>query len=189
MQSSRKNLGLILGVLLIGAGILFLIGEISGIATFGLLGPLVIIGLGIAFFVGMYLGGEPGGWLAIPGSILVMIGLILLVQSAFDLHLIWSYSWALIIVAVGVGLAINGAYNHRADLRANGVQVIHIGIGIFVVLGIILSVIWSSIGVSEGGYGFFGLLLVLLGGYLLIQRSVLLIQKCATGRIATCSGR
>ncbi len=179
MQSSRKNLGLILGVLLIGAGILFLIGEISGIATFGLLGPLVIIGLGIAFFVGMYLGGEPGGWLAIPGSILVMIGLILLVQSAFDLHLIWSYSWALIIVAVGVGLAINGAYNHRADLRANGVQVIHIGVGIFVVLGIILSVIWSSIGVSEGGYGFFGLLLVLLGGYLLIQRSVLLIQKRA----------
>lgn len=175
-SSSNKKLGLILGVILIGAGLIFLIGELTGIASFGLLWPLVIIGIGIAFFIGMYLGGKSASALAIPGSILVMIGLILLVQNAFDLWLTWSYSWALIIVAVGIGLVIHGAYSERADLRASGVNLIHIGLGIFVIFGIILSVFWSAIGVSNQGYGIFGLLLVVFGAYLLLQRSYLLIK-------------
>lgn len=178
MPNSRTNLGLILGVLLIGAGVLFLVGEITGLTSFDLLWPLIIVAVGLAFFVGMFIGGAETGGLAVPGSIIVMVGLILLVQNAFEAWLTWSYSWALIIVAVGIGLWINGLYTKRADLRTAGLNTIHTGLVLFVVFGLIFTLVFNFLGLMTGGIALWGLLLGLVGLYLLILRSVrLLLHK------------
>lgn len=175
MKTSRSNLGLILGILLIVAGVLFLIGELTGLTSFSLLWPLIIVGIGLAFFIGMFIGGPEVGGLAIPGSIIVMIGLILLAQNALNMWQTWSYSWALIIVAVGIGLWINGAYANRPDLVISGKKTIQVGLVLFVVFGVIFSLIFNLTGLSSGGFGFWGFLLAALGLYLLILRSVRLV--------------
>jgi hypothetical protein len=179
MSNSRTNLGLILGVVLIGAGVLILVGELTGLATFDLLWPLIIVGVGLAFFLGMVAGGTETGALAVPGSILVMIGLILFAQNALNAWETWSYCWALIIVAVGIGLWIWGAYTKRADLRADGLRTIHVGVVLFVVFGLILTLVFNFLGMMTGGISLWGLLLALVGAYLLIQRSVRLLQHRA----------
>jgi hypothetical protein len=180
MSSSRKNLGIILGVILIGAGVLFLLGEISGLASFDLLWPFIFIAIGIAFFIGMFLAGPDGGPLAIPGSIITMIGLILFIQNVFNAWESWSYAWALILVAVGIGLWIHGAWSKRPELRTGGVKLIHTGVVLFIVFGLLLSLIFNYFGIADGNFTFWGLLLALLGLYFLLQRSILLIQGRAS---------
>jgi hypothetical protein len=176
MSSSRTYLGLILGAILIGAGILFLFGEISGLISLGLLWPLIVVAIGIAFFIGMLLGGPGAGPLAIPGSILIIIGLILFVQNAFNTWETWTYAWALIIVAVGIGIWIHGAWSKRPELRLGGQKLIQTGLVLFVVFGLLLSLIFSYFGIAEGNFTFWGLLVAALGLYLLMQRSILLMQ-------------
>jgi hypothetical protein len=176
MSSSRTKLGIILGVILIAAGGLFLLGELSGLVSVGWLWPLIIVAIGVAFFIGMFLGGPEAGALAIPGSILIMIGLILFVQNAFDAWETWSYAWALIIVAVGAGVWIHGAWSERPDLRISGGKLVQTGLTLFVVFGLLLSLIFSYFHIADGNFTFWGLLLALLGFYLLLQRSILLIQ-------------
>jgi len=175
MNSSRSKLGLILGVLLVVTGVLFLIGELTGLTSVSLLWPLIVVGIGLAFFIGMFIGGPEVGGLAIPGSIIVMIGLIMLVQNAFQMWQTWSYCWALIIVAVGIGLWINGAFANRPDLVISGKNTIRVGLVLFVVFGVIFSLVFNFTGLSSGGVGFWGLLLVVLGLYLLISRSIRLV--------------
>ncbi len=179
MSNSRTNLGLILGVLLIVAGVLFLVGEITGLTSFDRLWPLIIVAVGLAFFIGMFVGGTETGALAIPGSIIVMVGLILLVQNVFNAYQTWSYSWALIIVAVGIGMWIDGVYTKRADLRTAGHKLIHIGIVLFVVFGLIFTLLFNFLGVMTGGVALWGLLLGLVGFYLLLQRSIRLLMHKA----------
>lgn len=180
MQSSRTNLGVILGVILIVAGLLMLVGQVTGLTSLGLLWPLMIILIGFGFFIGMFIGGQEAGALAIPGSIISTIGLILFFQNMFDLWMTWSYAWALIIVAVGIGQLIWGAYAGRVDLRKNGWNTIQVGLTLFVIFGMIFSLIWDAIGVMQGGYGFFGVLLALLGLFLLLRRSILLMRHEAS---------
>lgn len=176
MSSSRNKLGIILGAILIGAGALFLIAELTGLASFGLLWPMIIMLVGAGFFIGMFIGGPEAGGLAIPGSIILTVGLILLIQNAFDLWITWSYAWALIISAVGLGLVIFGAYSDKRDLRESGVKLINLGLVLFVVFGLIASLLWNAAGVTNTGYGFFGLMMSLIGLYLLIHRAYLLIK-------------
>ena len=180
MSTSRKNLGLILGVILISAGILFLLGEITGLVSFDLLWPLIIVAVGIAFFIGMFIGGPDAGHLAIPGSIITMVGLIFFVQNAFNAWETWSYAWALIIVAVGFGLWVHGLWSKRPDLRIDGQKLIQTGLVLFVIFGLAFSLIFNYFGIAEGNFSFWGLLLAAVGLYLLLQRSLLLLQGHAS---------
>ena len=176
MSTSRTNLGIIIGAVLIAAGVLVLFGEVSGLAAFNLTWPLIIVLVGIFFFILMFFTREETGALAIPGSIITMIGLILLVQNAFNLWVTWAYAWSLIIVAAGIGIFIQGMYIDRPSLRRDGLRTIQAGLTLFVIFGLIFSLIFSYLGILPGGYSIFGLLMAIIGLFLLIQRSVLLIQ-------------
>ncbi len=175
MTSSRNKIGLILGVILIGAGVIFLVGQIMGLTSIDLLWPFVIVAVGLAFFIGMLIGGPETGALAIPGSIIVTIGLIIFLQNALDTWETWSYAWALIIVAVGVGLWIDGAYSQQSNLRTTGIKVINTGLILFVVFGLIISLVFNLTNQGGGSFSFWGLLLALLGLYLLVWRSARLV--------------
>ena len=133
MDKTQYHVGIILGILLIGAGLVFLLGQILQINLSGLLWPWIIVLIGGAFFAGMVLGGKQAGPLAVPGSIIAMIGLILFVQNTFDLWLSWAYSWGLIVCSVGIGLVIYGHWSDLPDLRTRGWEVARVGLILFLV--------------------------------------------------------
>jgi membrane-bound ClpP family serine protease len=85
-------------------GLLALFGQLfRGFDLWGTFWPFLIIGCGALFFVAMFLSGKSAAWLAIPGSIIIVTGLILLAQNLTGYWESWSYAWTLIVIAVGLG--------------------------------------------------------------------------------------
>ena len=162
------------GVFLIGLGVLFLLGQFIRINLWGLLWPFWIIGFGALFFAGMLAGGKSAAGLAIPGSIISMVGLILLYQNWSGYWESWSYAWALIIVAVGIGLFIMGAWNGQERTRRAGVDVAGVGIVLFLVFGAFFELGAAMLGMRRAGGVLWPLILISAGLYLLIKHSGLL---------------
>ncbi len=171
MDKNRNLTGLVIGVILIAIGILALFGRFFTFMNWDNAWPLIIVGVGAAFFVGMALGGKTTGGLAVPGSIIVTVGLILLYMNSTDYWEAWAYAWALIVCAVGVGVLINGYWSDQPDLRKRGLETIRAGLFLFLVVGVIMEFIFSMTGVSaHGNLLLWSVLLVLLGLSLLVAR-------------------
>lgn len=177
MENKPNRTSIILGTLLLAAGILTLLGQVIGPVS-GFLWPVIIIGFGLAFFVGMFLGGRSFGALAIPGSIITGIGLLLLLQNFFGLWETWAYTWALVISMVGIGLVIYGSWSSLPDLRRSGWGVARAGLTLFIVFGLIFEFIFAVSGMSARTGGlFWPLVLVLLGLGMIFSRSYRLIRN------------
>jgi hypothetical protein len=171
MDENRKVTTLIIGGILIVVGILALLGQFFTSLNWDNLWPLIVIVVGAAFFVGMALGGKSAGGLAVPGSILVAVGLILLVINSTEQWVAWSYAWALIIFAVGVGVWINGLWSDRPELRRQGLDTMRAGLVLFLIFGIVMSFIFSVTGVTQSeNILLWSVLLALLGLILLVWR-------------------
>lgn len=174
----RNRVNLIVGLLLILAGVFFLVSRWSGFNRWETLWPFIIIAFGGLFFIGMILGGKTAGALAVPGSILVTIGLILLFQSLFDYYQSWAYAWALIVASVGVGTAIYGMWSGQPDLRRSGWSLAGLGVVLFIVFGAIFEFIFSI-----GGRGgrlpslLWPILLIVLGAWLFFSRAFKLLRR------------
>ena len=82
-MSSQRNAGaLVGGSLLIIFGLLALAGQVfRGFNFWTTFWPLFVIGFGLLFFVGMLAGGRSVSGLAIPGTIVTTIGLMLVYQN------------------------------------------------------------------------------------------------------------
>src|SRR5512145_2406270 len=143
MNESRHQSSLVWGVLLILIGILMFAGQTLRWLNWGEAWPLFIMGVGAAFFVAMVLGGRSTVALAIPGSIISMVGAILLAQNIFSAWETWSYAWALIIVAVGIGVTVQGIWSGQAKLRQEGFDTIRTGLVLFLVFGFLMEFVFS----------------------------------------------
>ena len=132
-----RNMGnIVAALILIGLGILFLVGQIFRVRWGIWLWPVTVILPGLAFFVGMLLAGPKGAGLAIPGSIVTTVGLILLYQNTFQHWESWAYAWALIFpTALGLGLIIEGAYGKHPENIKTGRVMFTVGIIVFAVAG------------------------------------------------------
>ena len=97
--------------------------------------PFFIIGPGLAFFVAMVFGGRGAGGLAIPGSVITTVGLILLGQSVFDYFESWAYIWALIPAAASVGMIIAGLWDGAPKMVRAGTQLASSGLLMLLVFG------------------------------------------------------
>ncbi len=171
MDRNRNLTALVLGVILIAIGVLSLFGQFFPFLNWDNLWPLIVVGVGVAFFIGMALGGKTSAGLAVPGSILVTIGLILLVINSTDQWVAWSYAWALIICGIGAGVLINGVWGDRPDLRKQGLDTLRAGLVLFLIFGVIMGFIFSLTGVTQWGNLFlWAILLSLVGLSLLIAR-------------------
>jgi hypothetical protein len=170
METKPRNFSaLVGGILLIAFGILALLSQIFKGLDFW---PFIIVGVGAMFFVGMVAGGKSTSGLAIPGTIISVIGLMLFVQNATNHWESWSYGWTVILMAVGLGIFLMGWWADSPEQRASGLNVLRIGAILFIIFGAFFEgLIFRSVGFS--GY-IFPAALILLGLYLIIQRSGLL---------------
>ena len=174
-QSNRSSL--VIGLLLVAAGLIFLAEQVFHINIAGFTWPLIIVAFGAAFFVGMLLGGKTLGGLAVPGSIITGVGLILLVQNTLNLWESWSYAWALVICFVGIGLLIYGSYSGLPSVKASGWRTLRVGTILFLIFGGIFGFFFSL----TGAYGnkaslFWAVALIIVGLVMLAERIFRLIR-------------
>ncbi len=157
----HKQSSIIIGLILILAGLLFLVLQaFPGVADqFDLASqwPLIIVGIGALFLLGAILGTPP---LAVPGSVVSGIGLLLYYQNATGNWQTWAFAWALIPGFVGVGILIMSFLDKESrDQGREGLRLVLISLALFLVFG--------------GFFGIFGQywpVLLILGGVLLLFR-------------------
>lgn len=170
-MSSNTRSSLVGGALLILLGLIFLAGQVFQIQVWNFTWPFIIIGVGGLFFVAMFIGGKPLAALAIPGSIIGGIGLILFFQNTFNLWESWSYSWTLIIFFIGVGLFIAGVWGNSAEQRKSGLNVMRVGLVLFLIFGAFFGLLFTLTGVYGLTSGlFWAVMLIVLGAVMFVSR-------------------
>jgi hypothetical protein len=147
-RSGGASMGV--GLVLVALGVLFLLEQLFGFQLGQWLWPLFIIIPSVLFFVGMLLGGKSAGPLAIPGTIVTTVGLLLFYQNTFNHFESWAYAWALIPIAVGIGLMINGAWSGLPALVQNGRRVAGIGLVLFLVGFFFFELVLNIGGMASG---------------------------------------
>jgi hypothetical protein len=161
------------GLLLIMVGVVFLLANMLNWSIFDALWPFFIIAVGGMFFAGMVAGGKPAGALAIPGSILVIVGLIFLGQNMFDRWESWTYVWTLIApTGVGIGLLIFSWWSDKPNLKRPGYILIAIGLTLFIVFGAFFEVLFGLTGLADTSMLFWPIVLIGAGALLLLGRFV-----------------
>lgn len=159
---------LVFGAAFILFGLLLLLGQLLHIDLAGLLWPFFIIVPGVALFLAALLAsGKAGEPLAIVGSILTMIGCILLFQTVTRLWATWAYAWALIApTSIGLGMLAWGAIKGHQDKVKEGLNMAGVGLVIFLIAGAFFELV---LGVSGFSLGPLALPLLLIGlGVLLV---------------------
>ena len=170
MQNQPQRIvSLIGGIALISLGALALLAQVFERFDFwGTFWPFIIIGLGALFFIGMVTGGKSAAGLAIPGSIITGIGLMLFVQNLTGHWESWAYSWTFIIMFVGMGIYIMGLWSGEASQRKSGLDVARVGLTMFIIFGVFFEgLIFKSFGLSEY---ILPVALILVGLYLIVRR-------------------
>lgn len=168
---------LYVGILLVVLGAFFLVAQVTNRwdMPFGLrlgwggLWPVLIIIVGLAFWLPIFLWWERKeqiAGLAVPGTIILVNGLLLLYQNTTGDWKSWAYAWALEPVAVALGLL--ALYFLTAKPRGLLIAVLIVG-GV----GVFFFVIFGAI---------FGGVIGLLGPLVLIAIGLLIIFQGLRGR-------
>lgn len=184
MNADRtRNYGvLIVGLGLIGLGVLFLLGTIFQIDIWGAVWPLFIIVPGLLFFMAMVSIGKPGAPLAVPGSIVTTVGLVLLFQNLTGLWSTWAYAWALIFpTSVGIGVAIAGLWSGDTRAVRGGTGMATVGLAIFVFFAFFFEVIFNLNGLRSGPVGRILIPLMVIGAGVVLL-AIALKPKTRIGR-------
>jgi len=178
-MSSQRNTGsLVGGSLLVIFGILALLGQLFRNFNFWeTFWPFFVIGVGLLFFVGMFAGGRSISGLAIPGSIITTIGLMLFYQNITNHWESWAYGWTVILMSVGLGIFIMGIWGQNLTQRAAGLRVLRIGLILFVIFGAFFELIFTAGRPFGLRSVIFPAGLILLGLYLVLARSGLLSSR------------
>jgi len=135
-----------------------------GFNVWGVVWPFFIIVPGLLFFVGMVALGKNGAPLAIPGSIITMIGLILLFQVLTGLWQMWAYIWALVFpTSVGIGIAIAGLWGDDPRAARAGGTTALIGLVIFLAFAVFFELLLNLSGLRSGPLGRIVLPVLLIG--------------------------
>ena len=171
-HSRLFNWQLYLGLMLVLTGGLFLADQILGTGLMVDFWPLLILVFGFTFFVGMLVAGKRGAGLAIPGALLVTLGILLFIQNWFYLWITWAYAWALLISATGVGMLIMNCYFKGEGLQRAAGLIIGIGLALFVFFGVLFEIILDIAGAEVQSGIFLGAGLILLGVFVVFSRAL-----------------
>lgn len=159
-----KSPSLVIGVVMIVLGALFFIAQLLDVSLGRYLWPLwVLVPGAIVLLIGCMSRGGAGEAMCIVGSIISMVGLLLMVQNATGTFQTWAYAWALVgPTSPGIGLWLHGTLKGNAENAKSGRELIRIGLTMFLIAGIFFELV---IGISGFGLGRLGLpiLLIALG--------------------------
>jgi hypothetical protein len=121
----------ILGGLLILTGVVFLAGELFSVDLGEAFWPFYVIAPGVVL-VALGLTQRHGSGLTIAGSVVTMVGLLLLYQNATDHWESWAYAWALVAPGgSGLGMLLYGTRSGNAGMARAGFWQIVTGLGLF----------------------------------------------------------
>ena len=123
----------VLGGILIVLGLIFFAGEQLNIDLSKATWPFYVIAPGIAL-VTLGLTQRRGSGLTVAGSIVTMVGLVLLYQNATDHWESWAYAWALVGPGgSGIGMLLYGTRSGDRKMARDGFWAILTALGIFAV--------------------------------------------------------
>ena len=165
MNSSNRGMGIALVVL----GLILLVGQWLGWSTVGW--PFFIVVPGAVMLAIAFLGGRNATGLAVPGSIVTAIGLILLVQSATGTFHTWAYAWGLVVAAVGFGAFLHAALRENEEEQRSSLRLTGLGLALFAGFGIFFELF--IFGDWAGWVWQYALPIALIaaGAFLLVRRS------------------
>ena len=122
-----------IGVVLVIVGALLLFGQIGGFGGFAW--PLFIIIPGLLMLVAAFLGNEDAAGLAVPGTIVTTVGLILWLQAITGRFETWSYAWGLVLASVGIGTFLEGSLTQNDKNQREGLNLTALGLALFAGFG------------------------------------------------------
>lgn len=138
----HKQSSIVGGIILILVGLFFLATqflpeELSRFLDFGNQWPLILVGLGGIFLVGALLA-QPE--LAVPGSIVGGLGLLMYYQNLTNSWESWAYAWPLILGFVGFGIFLMHLLqkNPGRGLQEGG-RLMAISLALFLFFGLMFS--------------------------------------------------
>jgi hypothetical protein len=179
MQQQHMNRGsMVGGLILIGLGLLFLLGQNFQFAFFELFEnwnvpyTTYIIVTGVVFTLLGLFGGRNLTGVTIFGSITLVTGLLLAYQDATSSYQTWAYMWALVFPgSIGLGLVLEGAATHEN-------RPLRVGLNMIVIALVITVVGWSLFegAMNLSGYDLSGLVnfagplaLIAVGTWMLLR--------------------
>lgn len=165
MNASNRGIGIALIVI----GLLVLFGQWLGWGVFGW--PFFIIVPGVLMLAFAFVGDKKAAGLAVPGSIVTSIGLILLVQSATGTFHTWAYAWGLVLAAAGFGAFLQAALRENEEEQRSSLRLAGIGLALFAGFGVFFELF--IFGGWSGWVWQYALPLALIaaGAFLLLRRS------------------
>ena len=156
-------------------GIVLLAFQFWGVNLMAVGWPLFVIIPGLVFLAAALMGGgrQGLGYLAVPGCIVTVVGLLLAYQNFTGDWQSWSYAWAFVAPgAVGLGLLIAGMREGSRPVRATGAWLLGFGL----VMGLVSEWVFVAL-LGVGGRGFgpvveavLPLVLILAGVYIVLGR-------------------
>jgi len=160
MDSPRR-----IGLLLIVVGLVFFVARVGG----GTAWPLFVIVPGAAMLAVALAGPRGNAGLAVPGSIVSAVGLILLVQEATGTFHTWSYAWGLVLASVGVGSFLQASIEENAQGQREGVRLTVLGLALFAAFGAFFELLIFG-GAMQGLLGWILPLALIVGGVWMLRR-------------------
>lgn len=157
----RKQSPIVGGLILIVVGVLFLtlqaFPDLADQFDLTVYWPFFLVGIGGLFLLGAMAGSAP---LAVPGTIVGGIGLLLAYQNATGNWASWSYVWTLIPGLVGLGLLLaNLLDREQSAFSVAGARLMIVSLVLFLIVGGIFGALGS----------FWPVLLIIVGGFLFLH--------------------
>jgi hypothetical protein len=123
----------LLGAALIVLGLIFFAGQQLNLDIGAAAWPFYVIAPGLAL-VTLGLTQRRGSGLTIAGSVVTMVGLVLLYQNATDRFESWAYTWALVGPGgSGIGMLLYGTRSGDRKMARDGFWTILTALGLFAV--------------------------------------------------------
>jgi hypothetical protein len=175
-QSSSQRAAAVFGIVLIALGLLFFAAQTLDLdLDLGVpLWPFFVIVPGVAIYLSSFgVRREGGAAAASVGSVIAVIGLILLYQQATDHWESWAYAWALLPAAVGFGLVSYGAITGDERVQRSGWPPLTVGFVLFAVGALFFEGMLGLAGPQNRIVGdWFVPVLLLAGGAALVGRGL-----------------
>ncbi len=173
-EKPGRNATLLFGLVLIFLGLIFLLGQFIHIEAWRYIIPLFVAAAGLAFFAGMLTRGRDAANLAIPGAMLLILGLVMLYQVMTGAAESWAYTWTLVMpTGLGIGMVLAGLRNGSTAMQRIGEILTVVGLFSFVVLGTFFELIAGLMGAVTPGRFLVPVGLIALGLLLLFGRQIM----------------